>query len=88
MEAIDELRDFLTSATEDAVWGRLLDRGAAWALMRVDGKLPDDAPPFGDTIDVDLAEHGFEISDAPVRPAPRRGRCRVLRSGRGEDGVR
>lgn len=66
MEAIDELRDFLTSATEDAVWGRLLDRGAAWALMRVDGKLPDDAPPFGDTIDVDLAEHGFALLRAAL----------------------
>ena len=34
METIDELQVFLAKATQDGVWGRLLDRGAAWSIMR------------------------------------------------------
>ena len=66
METSDELQAFLTDATQDGVWGRLLDRGAAWSIMRHAGVLPEDAPPLGDDIDIDLAEHGFSILRAAL----------------------
>lgn len=46
--------------------GRLLYRGAAWSLMRSDGVLPDNAPPLGETIEIDLAEHGFALLRAAM----------------------
>ena len=61
METTDELTTFLASATVDGILGRLLHRGAAWSLMREDGVLPPNAPPFGATIETDLAEHGFAL---------------------------
>ena len=61
METIDELTTFLTTATVDRIRGRLLYRGAAWSLMRDEGVLPPDAPPFSATIETDLAEHGFAL---------------------------
>lgn len=66
METSDELQVFLTKATQDGVWGRLLDRGAAWSIMRQAGVLPEDAPPLGEQIDIDLAEHGFSILRAAL----------------------
>lgn len=66
METSEELQAFLTGATQDGVWGRLLDRGAAWSIMRQAGVLPEDAPPLGDDIDIDLAEHGFSILRAAL----------------------
>ncbi|WP_018917994.1 DEAD/DEAH box helicase [Vreelandella zhanjiangensis] len=61
METIDELTEFLTTATADGILGRLLYRGAAWSLMREEGVLPENAPPLGATIETDLAEHGFAL---------------------------
>lgn len=61
METIDELTEFLTTATVDGILGRLLYRGAAWSLMRDEGVLPPNAPPLGATIETDLAEHGFAL---------------------------
>src|SRR5581483_5794480 len=49
----------LAEATQEDVWGRLLYRGTAWAIMRQAGKLPEDAPALGATIETDLAEYGF-----------------------------
>lgn len=66
METSDELQAFLTKATQDGVWARLLDRGAAWSIMRQAGVLPQDAPPLGEQIDIDLAEHGFSILRAAL----------------------
>ena len=66
METSGELRAFLTSATQEGVWGRLLDRGAAWSIMRQAGVLPEDAPLLGEDIDIDLAEHGFSILRAAL----------------------
>jgi hypothetical protein len=66
LETPDELRGFLTGATRDGVWNRLLYRGAAWALMREDGVLPDNAPPLGATIETDLTEHGFAVLRAAL----------------------
>ncbi len=61
METTEELRDFLTLATEQGTWNALLDRGAAWSIMRVQGVLAEDAPPLGVTIETDLAEHAFSL---------------------------
>ena len=61
METIDELTAFLEAATIDGIRGRLLYRGAAWSLMREAGVLPPNAPPLGETIETDLAEHGFAL---------------------------
>lgn len=61
METPDELTAFLTAATVDGILGRLLYRGAAWSLMREAGVLPKNAPPLGETIETDLAEHGFAL---------------------------
>jgi hypothetical protein len=66
LETSDELQAFLTKATQEGVWGRLLDRGAAWSIMRQAGVLPEDAPPLGEQIDIDLAEHGFSILRAAL----------------------
>lgn len=66
METSDELQAFLIKATQDGVWGRLLDRGAAWSIMRQAGVLPEDAPPLGEQIEVDLAEHGFSLLRAAL----------------------
>jgi DEAD/DEAH box helicase len=61
LETPDELTAFLTAATADGIWGRLLYRGAAWSLMREAGVLPKNAPQLGETIETDLAEHGFAL---------------------------
>ena len=61
METIDELTTFLTTATVDGILGGLLNRGAAWSVMRENGVLPPNAPPLGPTIETDLAEHGFAL---------------------------
>ena len=66
METIEELRGFLTTATQSGAWGQLTSRGTAWSLMRADGVLPADAPPLGATIETDLAEHGFAVLRASL----------------------
>jgi type IV secretion system protein VirD4 len=66
LETPDELLTFLTEATRDGIWNRLLYRGAAWALMRKDGVLPDGAPRIGATIETDLTEHGFSVLRAAL----------------------
>ena len=66
LETIEELQGFLTVATRDGVWNRLLDRGTAWAIMREEGALPRDAPAFGATIETDLAEYGFSVLRAAL----------------------
>lgn len=66
MESVEELQDFLSRAMADNAWGRLLDRGTAWSIMRQEGKLPADAPAFGDAIEHDLAEYGFALLRAAL----------------------
>jgi hypothetical protein len=66
LETIDELRNFLTAATQDGILRRLLYRGAAWSLMRTDGVLPGDAPLLGATIETDLSEYGFALLRAAM----------------------
>lgn len=73
METIEELRTFLSGATQDGVQRRLLYRGTAWSLMRADGVLPESAPQLGATIDTDLAEHGFSLLRAAIALREREG---------------
>jgi hypothetical protein len=73
LETIEELRTFLTSATQEGILRRLLYRGTAWSLMRTDGVLPDNAPALGATIDTDLAEHGFALLRAAMALRGREG---------------
>ena len=73
METIEELRGFLTAATQPGAWGQLTSRGTAWSLMRVNGVLPADAPPLGATIETDLAEHGFAVLRASLALRSREG---------------
>jgi hypothetical protein len=61
LETIEELQLLLDEIAVDGARGRLLERGAAWALFRQDGNLPEDAPPLGDGIETDLAEYGFSL---------------------------
>ncbi len=66
METTDELQAFLGEMIQPGLWGQLLARGSAWSLMREDGVLPDGAPAFGRTIDLDLAEYGFSVLRAAL----------------------
>ena len=61
METTEELQALLGEIAVDGARGQLLERGAAWALFRQDGVLPEDAPPLGDGIETDLAEYGFSL---------------------------
>ena len=81
METPDELRDFLTAATRDGVWNRLLYRGTAWALMRDDGVLRDDAPPLGATIETDPNEHAFSVLRAALALREKAGPSELLSRG-------
>ena len=51
METIDELRAYAVIAAQDGAWGNLLNRGAAWSIMRRDGVLPPDAPRLGEALE-------------------------------------
>ncbi len=80
MENIDELYDFAVRASQDGVWGQLLNRGAAWSIVRRDGILPPDAPQrLGATIATDLAEHGFSLLRAALGLREREGPSEIAR---------
>lgn len=61
METTEELQALLDEIGVDGARGQLLNRGAAWALFRQNGVLPEDAPPLGDEIDSDLSDYGFSL---------------------------
>ena len=63
----------LDEVAVDGARGQLLERGAAWALFRQDGVLPEDAPPLGDGIETDLAEYGFSLLRAALSLRERTG---------------
>jgi hypothetical protein len=66
LETIEELQAFLEERTHQNAWGQILRRGAAWSLMRDGGTLPPGSPPFGATIETDLAEYGFSTLRAAL----------------------
>nr|WP_172685377.1 DEAD/DEAH box helicase [Methylobacterium oryzae]AGO88290.1 Dead/deah box helicase domain protein [Methylobacterium oryzae CBMB20] len=66
METTEELQTFLADLLQPDVWGQLIARGAAWSLMREGGVLPQGAPAFGSTIEIDLIEHGFSVLRAAL----------------------
>lgn len=81
METVEELSEFLATATADGVRGRLLARGEARAIIRQDGVLPPEAPALGDTIDTDLAEYGFSVLRAALALRERGGPADHWRAG-------
>ena len=81
METAEELQQFLSEVTVDGARGQLLNRGAAWALIREQGVLPDDAPPLGASIETDLAEYGFSLLRAALALKEREGAAETSRRG-------
>ncbi len=81
METIDELQAFLGAATRENVRGRLLDRGEARAIIRRAGQLPDDAPAFSETLDIDLSEYGLSVLRAALALRDQEGEAGVWRVG-------
>ena len=81
MESVEELTIFLNAVTADGARGRLRARGEARAIIRRDGLLPDDAPPFGDTIDTDLAEYGLSLLRAAMALREAHGEPELWRRG-------
>lgn len=81
METVEELEQFLGEVAADGVRGQLLNRGTAWALIRQDGVLPDDAPPLGAAIETDLAEYGFSLLRAALALRERSGSDESSRRG-------
>lgn len=66
MENVEDLTAFLQLVCQEGLRGRLLYRGAAWSLIRKNGKLPPDSPTFGAAIESDLAEYGFSLLRAAL----------------------
>jgi hypothetical protein len=81
LETIEELTALIEKLTPEGVRGRLQDRGEARALIRVDGELPDDAPPFGDSLDSELAEYGLSLLRAAFALREQGGHLLVSRKG-------
>lgn len=81
METIEELAEFIQKASRDNVRGRLLARGEARATVRRQGVLPNDAPPFGETLDTDLSEYGFSLLRACLALKEQNGPQSTWRSG-------
>ena len=81
MEQIDELQTFLRTVTRVNTRNRLLDRGEARAIIRRSGRLPDDAPVFGETLDTDLYEYGLSVLRASLALREQEGRTDIWRVG-------
>lgn len=81
METNEELEQFLGEASADGVRRQLLNRGAAWALIRQDGVLPEDAPALGSDIETELAEYGFSVLRAALKLRERNGSSETTRRG-------
>jgi hypothetical protein len=83
LETIEDLQQFVAEMTVDGVRGQLLERGAAWSIIRDRGILPDDAPPLGAAIETDLAEYGFSLLRAALSLRDRNGSTEDSRRGFG-----
>ena len=81
METIEELSEFLGTATKWNIRGRLLDRGEARAIIRREGQLPEDAPSLGKNLDTDLSELGFSLLRASLALRENEGDPEVWRNG-------
>lgn len=81
METIEELKEFLGVATQREIRGRLLDRGEARAIIRRQGRLPEDAPSLGKNLDTDLSELGFSLLRASLALRENEGDSDVWRNG-------
>lgn len=81
METVEELQEFVGAVAQSNVRGRLLDRGEARAIIRRDGQLPEDAPPLGETLDIDLSEYGFSLLRACLVLREQGGNPTIWRAG-------
>lgn len=81
METAEELTALINQLSGDGFRARLQARGEARAIIRRDGQLPVDAPPFGDTIDTDLAEHALSLLRASMALREIEGDSAVWRRG-------
>ena len=81
METTEELIQFLRENSDPRSRGRLIARGAARAIIRQDGILPEGAPAFAPTIDVDLSEVGFSLLRASLALKEAGGDLTIWRDG-------
>jgi hypothetical protein len=81
LETTEELVQFLRQNSDAHARGRLQARGAARAIIRQDGVLPEGAPAFAPTIDVDLAEVGFSLLRASLGLKESGGDATIWRDG-------
>jgi hypothetical protein len=66
LETIEDLTAFLQQIGAEGTRGRLQARGESRALIRQEGVLPEGAPTFVSSIDVDLAEVGLSALRAAL----------------------
>jgi hypothetical protein len=81
LESIEELTSFLVQIGAEGARGRLRARGESRALIRQEGILPEGAPTFASSIDVDLAEVGFSALRAALALREAGGDPEVWRTG-------
>lgn len=81
METVEDLESFLQQIGADGLRGRLQARGETRTLIRHDGTLPEGAPPFSSSIDVDLAEVGFSLLRAALALREAQGSPATWRQG-------
>ena len=81
METIEDLTAFLQQIAAEGTRGRLQARGESRALIRQDGILPEGAPTFVPSIDVDLAEVGISALRAALALREAGGTPDVWRTG-------
>jgi superfamily II DNA/RNA helicase len=81
LETIEDITSFLQQIGADGARGRLRARGESRALIRQEGILPEGAPTFTASIDVDLAEVGFSSLRAALALREAGGDSEVWRTG-------
>jgi hypothetical protein len=81
LETIEELTTFLQQISADGARGLLRARGESRALIREDGVLPEGAPAFASTMDVDLAEVAFSALRAAFALREAGGETELWRNG-------
>jgi hypothetical protein len=81
LETVEDLTSFLQQISADGIRGRLQARGESRALIRQEGLLPEGAPTFAASLDVDLAEVGFSVLRAALALREGGGDPETWRSG-------
>ncbi|WP_440636628.1 DEAD/DEAH box helicase [Bradyrhizobium sp. PUT101] len=81
METIEDLTSFLQQIGAAGLRGRLRERGESRALIRQNGLLPEGAPPFSTTLDVDLTEVAFSALRGAFALREANGNSEMWRNG-------